>query len=682
MKKDKLYMFLILQLLLVVTNLFNLNTSLFDFELLYILKMFIILYSTISILFLSKISKTTKTLFVSLLLGISLLLIFDNDSVYKIINSFYFINTYSFIICYYQESSIKRFNFINLATLVLLATEIYLLVTGKESFTYELIVNILLPLSLFYFQTDKVKSTLVVVLSLLVSYFNEMYLINYNLIALLLIILVYSLIKKEKPFLPLLLLLVTVSLSIYCKIFEITSIYNSFYLFDLDFSLYSILSVLPLLVLLVLVLYNITRNKSIPLNVIINIYLLMVLLSFSLLSMKNIENEVIILLYSYAFVVIISYISNINKNLEDNVTILALHTGFGGIEQYISSLTKMINKKVKIISTYKLYKETPFNYNAKIDYLLDYGPNKKELKASIKKKNPFLIIKNGLISLKTLYLKKYENIESIENINSKYIITTRAFHNKLVGFYSRSDITTIATEHNYHNNNKKYIKEVVNSLNNINYFVLVSKYLEEFYKDKVKSNTLYIPNVIEELPKKKSSEKSHSLVSIGRLSKEKAQEDLIELVYMLKKDYEDISLTLIGDGEERENLERLVKEKGLKKNVTFTGFLKKEKIEKYLLKSNIFVTPSKTESFGLVAIEACSYKLPVVAFDSALGIKEILENNNGILIKNRNLKEMKNKIEKLFEDRDYRDKIAGNGYQNVKKYLITNVAKEWEKLIK
>ena len=193
--------------------------------------------------------------------------------------------------------------------------------------------------------------------------------------------------------------------------------------------------------------------------------------------------------------------------------------------------------------------------------------------------------------------------------------------------------------------------------------------------------TLFIPNVLDKLPNKSSKAKDHSLVTVGRLAKVKAQDDLIKVVELLKKDYDDVSLTIIGDGEEKDNLIKLIKDKKLDKNVRITGFLDKNDIELELVNKNVFVMTSLSESFGLAAIEAASYKLPVVAFDSAEGLKDILENGNGILIKNRDLKKMKEEISKLFEDKKYRDKIAKNGYENSKKYLIENVKETWQKII-
>ena len=674
-------MFLILQLLLIIINFFNMNNTIFNIDLHYIIKLIIFCYVLLFIMFLSSISNKMKLGYLSLILILFSSILFDSYSVNKLINNLYYINTYSFLLSFYYNNNFKKYKVINLSTLILILLNIYILITKSHSFTLEIILNILIPISLVYFESNKKLTILILVLTLTVAYFNNMNLIFYNLLFISLIMLIYFHNKKDNIYFLLVLLLFIFIISIFNNAYNYDTLLDSFSMFDLSFNFYSFITLFPIFVLTIMILNKILKNNNKSFGMIIILYTLILITIFAILSIKNIENEFIILAYSYLLVIEMKNIKQISNKLDNSVTILALHLGYGGIEQYISSLTKMINKKIYIVSTYKLYDKPPFEYNASISYLMDYGPNTKEIKDALRSKNIIKVFKEGIRSLKILYLKKYDNIEKIEDINSEYIITTREIHNELVGYYGRSDIIKIATEHNYHNNNKKYIKRLVNSVKNMNYFVLVSKYLEEYYKDKVKINTICIPNVLEKLPREKSTSFGHNLVSVGRLSKVKAQDELIELIAMLKEDYNDIKLTLIGDGEERSYLEDLIKSKNLTKNITITGFLKKDEIAKELVKNNIFVTTSKSEAFGLVAIEACSFYLPVVAFDSAMGLKEILKDDNGVLIQDRNLEEMKVKIEKLFDDKKYRDKISENGYLNAKKYLLSNVKKMWKEII-
>lgn len=377
----------------------------------------------------------------------------------------------------------------------------------------------------------------------------------------------------------------------------------------------------------------------------------------------------------------------INALKEKEITILALHLGYGGIEQYINSLSNMLidDYDINIISTYKLSTKPAFNFNdkIKITYLMNIGPNKEELKETIKTKNIIKIIKESIKSIKILYLKKVLNIKAIKNINSKYIITTRDFHNSLVGKYAKKEIIKIATEHNYHNNDKKYVRKVVSSVKNFNYFVLVSKTLKEFYKERVKGpKCVYIPNIIDNLPDKKSNLDKNNLISIGRLEKVKGFDDLIDIVRLIKKDMPNIKLYLLGDGSERNNLETTIKNNNLEKNIILTGFLSKKDMAEYLQKSKLYIMTSHSESFGLVLIEAMSFGIPCIAFDSADGAKELLKNDVGILIENRDKEKMAKTIIELLNNQNKIKKISEISYKYIKNYLPNNIKNKWLDILK
>lgn len=376
------------------------------------------------------------------------------------------------------------------------------------------------------------------------------------------------------------------------------------------------------------------------------------------------------------------------ENLNPNkITILALHLGTGGVEKYLSSLCKMLenNYEVEIISTYKLNEKPAFDFSnkIKITYLINEGPYREELKKSIKKLNVINIFKYLFKNIKILLLKYIRNIESIKKIDSKYVITTRVFHNKFVNKYLKDNkYVKIATEHNYPTD--KYKKNLINSINNYNYLVVVSKELENIYsKENLnKCKCIYIPNVIDSIPSVKSNKEENSIISIGRLSKEKGYSDLIDVINILKNRNESIKLYLIGDGAEKDSLQNKINELNLNKNIKLLGFLDFKKCSEYLSKSKVYVMSSYTESFGLVLIEAMSHKLPCIAFDSASGARELLSNDNGILIKNRDLKEMSNKIYELLTNTEEYKKYSTKGYEFSKRFLLDNVKKEWINLIK
>ena len=369
------------------------------------------------------------------------------------------------------------------------------------------------------------------------------------------------------------------------------------------------------------------------------------------------------------------------------ITILSLHLGYGGIEQYLSSLCHILedNYKINLIVTYKLSDKPAFNFsdNVNITYLMPYGPNRKELSDAIKHKNIFKLIKEGFKSIKILFLKRRLNIKAIKQINSKYIITTRSFHNSLVGKYAHKDIIKIATEHNHHNNDEKYIKEVVNSVKNFQYFVLVSKELTDFYKERVNGpKCIYIPNIIDTIPDKRSTLTKNNLIAVGRMEPVKGFDDLIDIIDIVKKDIPDIKLYLMGDGSQKATLENKVANLKLEDHIIFTGFVQKADMPKYFKDAKAYVMTSHSESFGLVLVEAMSYGLPCLAFDSARGAYELLKDNIGVLIPNRDKSKMAEEIIRLLTDRKKLSQKSDISYNNSLNYLPDKVKEDWLNILK
>lgn len=381
------------------------------------------------------------------------------------------------------------------------------------------------------------------------------------------------------------------------------------------------------------------------------------------------------------------YIVNLflnNKKLENNrIDILALHLNYGGVEQAITNLSNMLidKYKVRIICTYKMTENPVFeiNENVEIIYLLKDKPNKIQLMQSIKNKN----IKNSFINIfkscKILLLRKITMINYIKNSDAKTIVSSRIMFTKLLSKYGNRNAIKIAQEHRHHNNNRKYINSLKKACKNIDYLMPVSKELTDFYSFIINSKTkcIYIPHCINYIPTKLAKLKDKRIISIGRLSKEKGYIDLIEIFKSINNKYPDYKLDIVGDGNERENIQNKINQMNLNKVITMHGFQDKEYIHKLLEKSSIYVMTSFEESFGIVLLEAQSFGLPCLAFTSAQGATEIIKNNvNGYLIKNRDFKKMETKISDLINNYDLRIKLGKNGYKNSLQYSYEIIKKK------
>lgn len=99
------------------------------------------------------------------------------------------------------------------------------------------------------------------------------------------------------------------------------------------------------------------------------------------------------------------------------------------------------------------------------------------------------------------------------------------------------------------------------------------------------------------------------LVYVGEISKRKNQIFLVQALTRL----ENAHLTLVGDGDEREHIERVAREKGVSNRLTITGFTKD--VKKHLENTDIYVSASTIEGLPFNIIEAMAMKLPIVASD-------------------------------------------------------------------
>lgn len=372
------------------------------------------------------------------------------------------------------------------------------------------------------------------------------------------------------------------------------------------------------------------------------------------------------------------------------ITIIALHLGFGGIENAIASFSNMAcnDYEINIISTYKLYEKSAFKINSKIkiDYLMNYKPNKKEFIYAFKHLKLKEMIREVSKSIKILKLKKSLMIDAIKKCDSDIIISTRPFHNNLLGKYGKKSALKIAWEHSHHNGNRKYIKKVVNSCKNMDYLILVSKELTKFYSNIIhndKTKCKYISLPLDNFPNKLSSLDKKEIISIGRLSKEKGFVDLIDVFKLVNDVHPDWHINIIGDGLEKDKIVKRIKKYNLSKFVILHGFKDKKDLNKILLNSSICVMTSLTESFGLVLIEAMSYGIPCISFDSARGSLEIIDNKkNGFIIKDRNKKEMADQIINLIENPTKRLEMGLSGHNKSLTFSEKTVMGEWKKILK
>ncbi len=368
------------------------------------------------------------------------------------------------------------------------------------------------------------------------------------------------------------------------------------------------------------------------------------------------------------------------------ISILGLHLGFGGVEQSIITQANILSAKhdVELVITYKVLDKPAFqvNPNVKITYLTNLKPNKKEFLAYLHSKKFLKCFKEGLLSLKILYLKNKTMKKYLQNCDSDIIISSRVAITKILNKVNPKAIT-ITEEHRHHNNDPKYINNLKKACSNINYLVAVSKELTDFYEKEIPTTKcIHIPNSLDNSKVKPSTLKNKNLISVGRLSPEKGFSDLIDVFALIHEQDSEVSLHIIGDGAEYENLKTKIDNLKLQKFITLHGFKTKPEINELLSKSSLYLMCSYEESFGIVLIEAGACCIPALAFDSATGASEIIENHkSGLLIKNRDKKLMAKETINLLNDRERLKQYGQQAAKIANNYSYEKTRERWLKFI-
>ena len=193
--------------------------------------------------------------------------------------------------------------------------------------------------------------------------------------------------------------------------------------------------------------------------------------------------------------------------------------------------------------------------------------------------------------------------------------------------------------------------------------------------DKNKVVLLYDPIInVSKIKKKENINtkilKKEFFLCIGRLTKQKNHQLLIKLFEKLNQTNKLFYLYILGEGEERDKLEKEIKRLSLEDKIFLLGY--KENVFPYILSSKAVISPSLWEDPGAVMIEAAFCNKTVISSDCQSGPKEFLMNNDaGFLFKNgeiESLIKVFNEFLKTDSKKIYEKKLLAK--KNSKKYSI------------
>jgi N-acetyl-alpha-D-glucosaminyl L-malate synthase BshA len=169
------------------------------------------------------------------------------------------------------------------------------------------------------------------------------------------------------------------------------------------------------------------------------------------------------------------------------------------------------------------------------------------------------------------------------------------------------------------------------------------------------------------------------ITHISNFRKVKRIPDVIKVFYNIQKQIPS-KLMLVGDGPERDNAERLVTDLGLDDKVIFFG--NSNEIDQILSYSDLFLLPSETESFGLAALEAMAWSVPVISTNTG-GLPEVnLNGFSGYLSNVGNIEEMAQNAISILKDDNVLKQFRKQAFSQAEKFDIKNILPLYEELYK
>lgn len=200
-----------------------------------------------------------------------------------------------------------------------------------------------------------------------------------------------------------------------------------------------------------------------------------------------------------------------------------------------------------------------------------------------------------------------------------------------------------------------------------------------FYLNKVKNKSIVLYNVIDSNAlfdnlEKDNNEYDFDLVYVGRLNYQKNPERLIRIVDDVRCKIKNLKVAIVGDGDLKDNVKNIVKERNLNETVKFFGFMNNP--YKVLYSSKLMIMTSRYEGTPMCALEAMTFGKPIIATITD-GLADIIENDKTGFLSNSD-SELVGKILEILNDEKKYTYMSNNVKRKNKE--INNIEMYCEKM--
>ena len=216
-------------------------------------------------------------------------------------------------------------------------------------------------------------------------------------------------------------------------------------------------------------------------------------------------------------------------------------------------------------------------------------------------------------------------------------------------------------------------------------WVFQTKDARKWYEKSIqKCQAIIIPNAINSsfIRPLYIGPKRNVVASAGRLVKQKNFELLIRAFSLVALDYPEYNLVIYGEGNEKEELNRLIFQLGLEKRIFLPGNIKN--IAEEMEKNSLFVLPSDFEGMPNALMEAMALGLPCISTDCPCGGPRFLIQNgiNGLLVPVKDESKMAEALKEVLSNSEKAKDLGIQASKIIEKLAPAIIYAQWENFIK
>ena len=194
-------------------------------------------------------------------------------------------------------------------------------------------------------------------------------------------------------------------------------------------------------------------------------------------------------------------------------------------------------------------------------------------------------------------------------------------------------------------------------------------------------NAVFVPHILTFSTDRDLSQKEKIVLNVGRLTPDKQQDKLIKMWSRIENKNNWV-LWIVGDGEDKQKLEKYVDENKLSESVKLIPAQKD--IQSIYKKASLFAFTSRCEGFGMVLLEAMAFGVPCLSYDCPSGPRDVVKSGkNGYLIENNNESEYLSKLQFLLSSpvEEY-EKMRQGAFETIENWDNQGIINKWKEIYK